>query len=123
MPRSAQRAAKGARCASGSSHCLARAVLFALRENLGGEQFVDAEELELYGVAAAIGRGIDEGERARQILRMIARRLGDEFRALYQPLMAPALNALLNAALAKDALTEGTHDGDRRGNHRHVERP
>ncbi len=64
----------------------ARAVLGALRENFRGEQFGDAEELELHRVATAVGRRVDKGERAGQILTVIARCFRDEFdRHAYPP--------------------------------------
>jgi hypothetical protein len=46
----------------------------SLCENLGCKQFVQAEELEFYRIASARRGGIDEGQRTRQILRMVARR-------------------------------------------------
>ena len=56
----------------------ARTKLGAFRENFGCEQFVQPEELEFYRVTAARRGGIDESQRTRQILCVVARRFGDE---------------------------------------------
>jgi hypothetical protein len=58
--------------------CNARTKLCAFRENFRREQLVHAKELELYRIAAARSGGIDEGQRTRQILRVVARRFCDE---------------------------------------------
>ncbi len=56
----------------------AGAMLGALGQNFRGEHAVDLEKLELHRVAARLGRGIDKGERARQVAAMVARGFGDE---------------------------------------------
>ena len=53
-------------------------MLGAFRENFGREQFVQAEELEFYRIATARRGGIDESQRRDKILRVVARRFGDE---------------------------------------------
>ena len=50
----------------------ARAMLGALRKDFGREQLGDTEELELYRVTTAIGCDVDESERTREVLTVIA---------------------------------------------------
>jgi hypothetical protein len=55
-------------------------MLLAARGDFGREHAVDLEELELDGVAAGIGRRIDESEGARQIAVVVGRGFGNEDR-------------------------------------------
>jgi hypothetical protein len=48
------------------------AMLRALRKELGREPPVDLEELELYRIAAAVGRRIHESKGARKLAAVIA---------------------------------------------------
>src|SRR5262249_35991790 len=54
------------------------AMLCALSENFGREQLFDTKELELYRIAAAARRCIDEFQCARKILAMITRCFSNE---------------------------------------------
>src|SRR5262249_36530396 len=55
-----------------------RAMRRALRQNLGREQFVHLEQLELHGCTADPRRRLDEVERSPKIAAVIARHLRNE---------------------------------------------